>query len=116
MNGPDAQGFWKAMEIEVKTLIEKDVWDVVEREEWMNVIKGTWAFKRKRYPDFTVKKLKSRWCARGDIQIEGVDYFETFVSVVSWNTIRLLLMLTAQLGLEWFTKVKLFHLHFIAEP
>ena len=65
----------------------------------MNVIRGTWAFKIKRYPDGLVKKLKARFCVRGDCQIKGVDYFDTYAPVVSWNTVRLLLILTAQLGL-----------------
>ena len=87
MNGPDAPGFWVAMEKEIKTLEEKDVWDIVDHEDWMNVIKGIWAFRKKRFPDFSLKKLKARWCARGDTQIEGVDFFETFAPVVNWTTI-----------------------------
>ena len=60
---------------------------------------GTWALHRKRYPDGRVKKLKARFCARGDKQIEGVDFFETYVPVVSWNTVRSLLALAVHLGL-----------------
>ena len=65
----------------------------------MNILPGTWAFKIKQYPDGLVKKLKARFCARGDRQIEGVDFFDTFAPVVNWTTVRLLLILTAQLGL-----------------
>ena len=46
-----------------------------------------------------MKKLKARFCARGDRQIEGVDFFDTFAPVVNWTAVRLLLILTAQLGL-----------------
>jgi hypothetical protein len=65
----------------------------------MNVLLSTWAFKAKRYPSGLLRKLKGRFCVRGDRQIENVDYYETFAPVVSWNTVRLLLMLQAQLGL-----------------
>ena len=60
---------------------------------------GTWAFKIKRFPDGLVRKLKSRWCCRGDRQVKDVDFFDTYAPVVKWTTVRLLLILTAQLGL-----------------
>ncbi|KAI2505066.1 hypothetical protein MHU86_9342 [Fragilaria crotonensis] len=100
MNGPNAEGFWDAMCKEVTTLTDqKDAWEVVLREAWMNVLPSTWAFKCKRFPDGLIKKLKARFCVRGDKQLEGVDFFETFAPVVSWSTIRLMLILSLVLGL-----------------
>ena len=46
-----------------------------------------------------MKKLKARWCCRGDKQVKDVDFFDTFAPVVNWTTVRLLLLLTAQLDL-----------------
>jgi len=43
----------------------------------MHVLPGTWVFRCKRYPDGFVRKVKGRFCVRGDREIEGVDYFET---------------------------------------
>jgi hypothetical protein len=43
--------------------------------------------------------LKARWCVRGDRQLEGIDFFETYAPVVAWSTVRLLLILTVKLGL-----------------
>jgi Reverse transcriptase (RNA-dependent DNA polymerase) len=101
MNGPDRSGYWEAMAKELKTLQDnKDAWDVVDRESWMNVLPSTWAFKCKRYPDGSVRKLKARFCARGDRQIEGVDFFDTFAPVVNWTTVRLMLILSIILGLS----------------
>ena len=99
MNGPDREGYLKAAEIEMDTLLKMDTWDEVDREDWMNVLPSTWAFKCKRYPDGTVRKFKGRFCARGDRQIEGVDFFETFAPVVNWTTVRLLLIMSVVLGL-----------------
>ena len=62
MNGPHKKGFWDACKIEYNTLQDMDVWDLVDRESWMNAIPGTWAFKIKRSPDGLVKKLKARFC------------------------------------------------------
>ena len=100
MNGPDATGFMKAMEIEIETLIKMNAFIVVDREPWMNVVSSVWAFKRKRYPDGCLRKLKARICARGFEQIEGVDYFETYAPVVQWMTVRLVLIMTILLNLE----------------
>ena len=94
MNGPNKQGYWKACETEIKTLESKDSWSVVQRKEWMNVLPSTWAFKCKRFPDGNIRKLKARFCARGDKQIEGRDYFETFAPVVLWQSVRVMLILS----------------------
>ena len=99
MASPDSAGFIKAMEIEIRTLIELDVFDVVMRPK-QKVISGVWAFKRKRYPDGTVRKLKARYCARGFEQQQGIDYFETFAPVVMWLTVRLLLIMSILMNLE----------------
>ena len=48
----------------------------------MNVLKSTWAFKLKRYLEGLIKKLKARFYARGDMQLEGIDFFETYAPVV----------------------------------
>ncbi len=100
MNGPEAEGFWQACIKEIRTLEAMKVWEVVTREDWMNVLPSTWAFKVKRFPDGLVRKLKARFCARGDRQIEGVDFFETFAPVVKWTTIRTLLILAVRRGLK----------------
>ena len=66
------------------------------------VLKGTWAFKLKRFPDGTPHKFKARYCVRGDLQREGIDFFETYAPVVQWSTVRMLLTLV--LANKWITK------------
>lgn len=99
MNGPDADGYWQAAQQEVQTLEKKETWDLVDRQDWMNVLRSTWAFKCKHYPDGSIRKLKARFCVRGDHQLEGVDFFDTFAPVVNWNTVWLLLILSLTLNL-----------------
>ncbi len=65
-----------------------------------HVIASTWAFKCKHYPDGLIKKFKARFCARGDQQLEGIDFFETYAPVVQWTTIRLMFILEILLGLK----------------
>ena len=100
MNGPQAAGFWEACKIEIDALISKDCWEVVPRPTHRPVVSSTWAFKIKRFPDGLLRKLKARFCARGYEQTEGVDYHETFAPVVSWTTVRFLLMVSILLNLE----------------
>jgi hypothetical protein len=99
--GPFQAEFWQAMRVELNTLVnEFKCWDLVERIPEMNVLPSTWAFKIKRFPDGSVKKFKARFCARGDQQKEGIDFFETWAPVVQWSTIRIVMVLAATLNLH----------------
>ena len=49
----------------------------------MNVLKNIWAFKIKRFPNELIMKFKGRFCYRGDMQIEGVDFETTGVGLSS---------------------------------
>lgn len=101
MNGPFKEEYWKAALKEIETLQSMDVWEVVDRDDaTMNVIDSIWAFKLKRFPDGMVKKFKARFCARGDQQLEGIDFFETYAPVVQWTTIRMMLILEILLQLK----------------
>ena len=80
--GPDSSGFVGALETEIPTWIEIDVFELVERESNMNVISEVWTPCRKQYPDGLIRKLKARYCAQGFEQIEGYDYFESHSPVV----------------------------------
>ena len=102
MNGPLADGYMEAAEKEIRTLQDMQVWDVVDRKPWMNVLPSTWAFRCKRFPSGLVRKLKARFCCRGDRQIDGIDFDsnDIFSPVINWNTVRLMLILSLILGLE----------------
>ena len=102
MNGPDATEYLDAMKLEIQTLKNQNTWVTVDRPKDKAVLKGTWAFKLKRLPDGTAYRHKARFCARGDMQTEGVDFFETYAPVVQWSTIRLLL--STVLTEKWTTR------------
>jgi hypothetical protein len=101
MNGPYADEYWEAAKVEIQTLSEKmEAWDVVPIKDGMNILGSTWAFKCKRFPDGRVRKFKGRFCVRGDQQIEGVDFTETYSPVVQWSTIRIMEILSLILDLK----------------
>ena len=99
MNGPLREGHMEAARTEHDTLVDMGAWEIVDREVWMNVLPSLWIVKKKLFPDGTVRKLKGRICVGGHRQIKGVDYWSTFAPTVSWTTLRLMLILSAQLGL-----------------
>ncbi len=99
--GPFQAEFWQAMRVELNTLVNKlRCWDLVPQLLHMNVLPSTWAFKMKRFPDGSVEKFKVRFCARGDRQKEGINFFETWAPVVQWSTIQIVMVLAAKLGLQ----------------
>jgi len=77
--GKFAGEYWKVMKLEIATLEAIDAWSVIDRFDH-RVIASTWAFKCKRYPDGLIKKFKARLCARGDKQLEGTDFFDTYAN------------------------------------
>ena len=87
---------------EVQSLESKGSWEVVKRSsvQGKNVLPSTWALKRKRFPDGRIRKYKARFCVRGDRQVFGLDFDETYAPVVQWSTVRLMFSLSLSLGLK----------------
>ena len=100
MNGPYSDQFNDAAREEIETLENIDAWTKIKRANWMNVLKSTWVFKIKRFPNGLIRKFKGRFRVRGDMQVEGIDFDETFAPVVNWITIRTLLVLSQKLRLS----------------
>ena len=51
-----------------------------------------WYIKSKRNPLGDIKKWKAQLCAGGHRSIESVDYWSIYSHVVSWSTVRLMLV------------------------
>ena len=54
-----------------------------------------WIFKRKYFPDCSIKKYKVRLVVKGFLQKQFVDYFDTFVPVTRISSIRILIALSS---------------------
>ncbi|XRB19945.1 reverse transcriptase [Pseudoscourfieldia marina] len=92
----DATAWHEAMAKEINSLLDiKGTWKYVPREPGMHVIQCKWVFKIKRLPDGSVDKFKARLVARGDKQVYGLDFDETYAPVVMYTTIRTFLSLAA---------------------
>jgi hypothetical protein len=98
--GPFQVQFWKAMYNKLVTLVQEfDCWHYVPQTPTTKVLPSTWAFKIKRYPNGHVKKFKAQFCAQGNRQTEGVNYFETWAPVIQWSTVRIVMILAIKLNL-----------------
>ena len=56
------------------------------------IIMSICSFKRKRYPDISLKKHKVRICAHGGQKTWGEYYWDTYAPVVTWDSVRLVLV------------------------
>jgi len=59
-----------------------------------------WSYRRKRSPAGDILKYKSRICVDESQQRLGRDFWEVYAPVVSWPTIRLMLLLSSLLDLR----------------
>jgi hypothetical protein len=64
------------------------------------VLGGKWVYKLKRGPNGEILRYKARWVVRGFEQEYGVDYHETFASVVKPMSYKALFAIAAALDLE----------------
>jgi hypothetical protein len=90
MAGAHREAFLSAMWKGISELESHGTWTVIRKmamPKGANLLPSTWAFKVKRYPDGRMRKHKARFCVRGDKQLEGVDYFESYAPVVAWSTV-----------------------------
>jgi hypothetical protein len=95
-----ANPHWRAdMEEEYGTLISNETWELVPRPQGSNVVTSKWVFTHKLCADGTLDRYKARWILQGFTQCPGVDYNETFSSVVKLTTVRT--VLTTAVSRDW---------------
>lgn len=95
MECPAAENWKLAMEDEMSSLLNNKTWELVDRSAATNVLTGKWVYKVKRGSDGSITRYKARYVVRGFEQEYGIDYTETFASVVRQKTYRTLFALAA---------------------
>lgn len=94
-NNTSSAKYHQAKMKELKSHEEKGTWKIVPLKEGIKPLTSRWAATDKYGPDGKVKKHKARLVARGFQQEEGLDFQETFASVVKPASTRILLALAA---------------------
>ena len=90
MNGENRDDFLVFMGKKIAELEQQNTWKVVNRTSLprgANLLPSTWDLKIKIYPHGRMWKHKSRYCVKGDGQINNLDYFESCAPFVSMSTI-----------------------------
>nr|GEW57311.1 ribonuclease H-like domain-containing protein [Tanacetum cinerariifolium] len=85
---------------EYNTLVKNGTWIRVPRPFGVNLVRSMWLFKHKFHVDGTLSRYKARLVANDISQQLGVDFDETFSSVVEPATIRTVLSLVVSLDTE----------------
>ena len=96
--GNDWDQWHRATKDEVRALLENETWNLVRPPTDRDVITGKWAYKMKLGPSGQVAKIKARYVTKGFKQVEGLDYFDTFLPTFKPETFRVLLQLSAKQG------------------
>ncbi|RVW68255.1 Retrovirus-related Pol polyprotein from transposon RE1 [Vitis vinifera] len=87
-----------AMDDEIQALKKNDTWDLVPRPINHNVVGCRWIFKTKLHANGSIECHKARLVAKGFSQIHGLDFEDTFSSVVHPATIRIILSIIVTSG------------------
>lgn len=86
---------WKdAIEQEVMSLVEKDTFDIVKKNEEESLVGCRLVLKNKYNVNVELERRKARLEAKGYSQKFGVDYHQTFAPVGRLETLRLLLAIS----------------------
>ncbi len=97
MREPDREQFKGAMKQEVEAHIRNEVWELIKKSavpKGHKIMPSVWSVKRKKkIATREIYKWKARLNIDGSKQEEGVKFWETFMPVASWSTIRMVLIL-----------------------
>ena len=88
------------MQTEFKSLCVNKVWDVVPPLKDCKVINSKWVFKCKLGETGLVERYKARLVAQGYSQRPGIDYEETFSTVVRFESVRPIIALAVHGNLK----------------
>ncbi|CAD5191962.1 unnamed protein product, partial [Musa acuminata subsp. malaccensis] len=95
----DSEKWYDAMKEELKSMVQNDVWDLVELPNDCKRVSCKWVFKTKRDSTGNIERYKARLVAKGS-QKEGIDYNKTFSPVSKKDSLRIIMTLVAHYDLE----------------
>jgi len=97
MASPWWAGYFKAEQTEMASHVANGTWRLVPRSEvpvGVPILRDRWAYDDKLTPGGkSIERFKARLTAMGCFQKEGIDYTDTYASVMSTRSFRMLLQL-----------------------
>ncbi|GJT82879.1 retrotransposon protein, putative, ty1-copia subclass [Tanacetum coccineum] len=104
---PKSDKWLNAMNVEMQSMKDNEVWDLVDLPPNGETVGGKWLFKKKTDMDGAVHTYKTRLVAKGYTQTLRIDYEETFSPVADIRAIRILIAIAAFYDYEiWQMDVK----------
>ena len=92
---------WRhVMHEEITALENNGTWKIVDLPSNKKPISCKWVYRVKYNSDGSVQRYKARLVVRGDHQIEGLDYNETFAAVAKMTSVRCFLSIVVAKGWE----------------
>ena len=100
LNSEERNEWIMAMKEEYESLVANQTYELVDRPCDANVVPCKWVFKTKRDQNGVPVSYRARLVAKGFKQIHGLDYDEVFSPVCRKDTFRILVALSATLGVD----------------
>lgn len=97
---PDRDKWEEAIEKELGSLDDRHVFTITILPQGRKALDCRWVLTVKRNELNQIIKYKARLVIKGFLQIEGIDYNETFAPTVRYKSIKYLLAIAAQEDLE----------------
>ncbi|KAD5802565.1 hypothetical protein E3N88_13925 [Mikania micrantha] len=89
MSNPDCDKWLEAMNVEMQSMYDNQVWELVVPPLNSKLVGSKWVFKKKTDMHGNLDTYKARLVAKGFTQTQGVDYDETFSPVAMLKSIRI---------------------------
>lgn len=100
INGENSVLWRNAIQRELKAHADNQTWEIVPLPDNRKPVGYKWIFKIKDSLNDNAARYKARLCAQGFSQQVGIDYDEIFSPVVRYESIRLLLTISAKENLK----------------
>ena len=95
----DSSHWEEAMNEEMNSLRENDVFDLVPLPPGATAVGGRWVYTLKDSASSESPVFKARYVAKGFSQVEGRDYFDTFAPTPKMTSVRSIIQIAAQYDL-----------------